>query len=248
VASNPVSTRTDSTQPVLSEDVRREVLPGIWVNSAQRTIDFEGTVAIDAHNPKTPIVYLEWIVCAPDTKEHESLVLTNIKPSHLHAALLLVGYQPGAPGEWKWEGATISSIPPRGDSLQVFVQPLTSSLVPETAKPPVPMTDWIVGKPKAQDQPKALSEHWPEDSFLFAGSIMINAQAAPAAPAIYKADREGGHIGLTTFGHEVIVWSRMFNPDSGIQAPYWIANSHKVPPFATPVRIIISPHQPQANP
>lgn len=218
------------------------MLPGIWVNRTQRTLDFEGTVAIDAHNPKTPIVYLEWIVCAPDTKEHESLVVTKLKPSHLHAALLLLGVESGSPGAWKWEGTTLSSIPPRGGPLQILVQPLTPDRLPDPAHTPAPITEWIVGKPKAQDQPKTLSEHWPTDTFLFAGSTLID---DPKGLSPYKADLEGGHIGLTTFGHEVIVWSRMFNPDSGVESPYWIANASKVPPFGTPVRIYISPLPPE---
>ena len=49
----------------------------------------------------------------------------------------------------------------------------------------------------------------------------------------------GTIIGLTTFGSEVIAWSRVISPDSGVQAPEWIADFSKTPPANTRVRVRI---------
>ncbi|MEM9374305.1 MAG: hypothetical protein AAGA55_11750, partial [Planctomycetota bacterium] len=51
----------------------RELLPGVRV--AEGTVEFRGTVCADTSHPQTPVVYLELLVTAPDSREHESLVV-----------------------------------------------------------------------------------------------------------------------------------------------------------------------------
>src|SRR3954462_4961764 len=40
---------------------------------------------------------LEFFLCATGTNEHESVLRSGVKPSHLHAALLAIGLTPGDP-------------------------------------------------------------------------------------------------------------------------------------------------------
>ncbi|MBL8762704.1 MAG: hypothetical protein JNM07_00355 [Phycisphaerae bacterium] len=75
-----------------------EVLPGVRVDRAKKTVEFDGEVPIDAHDTNAPRVYLEVVVCRRDSKDHEALVVTDVLASHVHAALLLAGGVPGKPG------------------------------------------------------------------------------------------------------------------------------------------------------
>src|SRR4051812_33365544 len=45
--------------------------------------------AIECKNP------LEFFCCVTGTNEHEAVLRSKVKPSHLHLALLLVGLEPG---------------------------------------------------------------------------------------------------------------------------------------------------------
>lgn len=63
---------------------------------------------------------LELLLCAWGTKEHESVLHTRAKPSHVHAALLLLGLAPGKPAEWVMLEDNIGRIlPPRGAGLDI---------------------------------------------------------------------------------------------------------------------------------
>ena len=105
-----VSPAPPGTPPILGPVARGMVdaFPYVRVDRAAGVVEFDGIVPIDAHDPKTPLVFLEEFVCTPDSREYESLVVTKAKPSHVHAALLLAGGLAGKPGEWRWAG------PPEG--------------------------------------------------------------------------------------------------------------------------------------
>lgn len=89
----------------------RELLPGIWVDLERREVSFGAVVAVDAFNEVTPEVYLETVICSPDTREHESLMVSDVTPSSLHAALLAVGVVPS----WGDDaGAVAVTVEPEG--------------------------------------------------------------------------------------------------------------------------------------
>jgi hypothetical protein len=216
-------------------------------------IEIDGSVPIDAHNEKTPRVYLEVCVCIPDSKEHETLVMTKAVPSKVHAALLLAGLNPGKPGTWDWSGEKLKATPPTGDAVTVTV-----SYKKDGKDIEVPLTDWvtdaqtkksmteITSKPPAEPKtptdpstpasPDAKPEPAPPpDHFVFAGSTIYKKQGREG----YTADIDGTLIGLTTFGGETIAWTHMYNPDSGVETPHWIANAAKVPEVGTAVVVRI---------
>jgi len=174
-------------------------------------------------------VNLEWLVCSPDSKEHESLVMTKAKPSHIHAALLLLGLNNGKPGTWNWEGKQLTATPPTGDRLTITVRLSQPDNIPSPSE--VPLTDWVA---TLKDE-RPFMQQFAEDYFVFSGSNMVHRNGQEW----YQADREGGVIGLTCFSNELISWSRMFSPDSGVQEPLWIANAKRVPRFQSPVIITV---------
>jgi hypothetical protein len=170
-------------------------------------------------------------VCIPDSKEHETLVMTKARPSNVHAALLLAGLSPGKPGAWDWSGPELKAIPPTGDALEVTVTYTNGGKDVEA-----PITDWVIDAKtrKTMTQTKQTASG-PPDHFVFAGSTIFKKQGREG----YTADVDGTLIGLTTFGGETVAWTAMYNPDSGVETPHWIADANSVPKVGTPVVVRI---------
>jgi hypothetical protein len=242
----------------------REVFPHVRVDTEHKLVEFDGTVPIDARTPlepggkgpeagksdakpRKPEIFLEVVVCTPDTKEHETLVVTEAKPSHIHAALLMIGLKPGEPGKWEWDGKDPKPIAPTGDALGVTISYKDAEGKEVEARP----QDWIVSTPGGK--------HFGQDAgdkggWVFAGSKLIKrprpASAPPPPtpdekerPEVYAADGQGVLIGLTTFGSETVAWKQVISPDSGVQEPEWIADPEKVPGMGTAVTVRLRPGQ-----
>jgi hypothetical protein len=221
----PVEERT----PPAAQDGMQELFPHVRADVDRRIIEFDGIVPIDAHDERAPRVYLEVTVCTPDTKEHESLVMTRARPSHVHAALLAIGLSPGNPGGFRWEDDTMTTLSPEGD-------PVIVTFIYRDAdgrKREIPATTWVVnaetGKPFANGDDSG--------GFVFAGSVMRERQGRE----MYDADGIGTLVGLTTFGAETIAWREVISPDSHIHTPEWIADSETIPPFGSEVAVRIRP-------
>lgn len=206
----------------------KEVFPGVRLDMAARTVSFDATVPIDCHNEKTPVVFLETVACVPDTKEHESLLMTRVRPSHVHAALLMLGLEPGKVGVWNWDGPKLVAEPPTGPRVAVMFSYDAGGQVIQTTP-----GEWVVN---IRDQ-RTLAAHAAGEGWVFSGSSIVGR----GGQEWYHADREGSLIGLACFGSETISWTRMFSPDSGVNEPVWIANSAAVPPYGTAVTVTITP-------
>ncbi|MEX2219722.1 MAG: YdjY domain-containing protein [Phycisphaerales bacterium] len=206
----------------------KEALPGIRIDRAARTVEFEGTVPIDCHDPRTPRVYLEVAVCTPDTKEHEALVVTRAKPSDVHAALLAVGLEPGEPGRWTWEDKKLISHPPRGAAVEVLFSWRDTSGSQRLS----PATDWVIS---AETRAPFASAAPGNAGWVFAGSRFVPREGVER----YDADGTGTLIGLCTFGTETIAWKRVISPEAEVEEPEWIADPAKVPPRGTQVTVRI---------
>lgn len=211
-----------------------EVFPGVRVDRAARTVEFDGVVPIDVRNPDGTPIFLEVVVCTADTREHESLVATTARPSDIHAALLLIGLEPGrpggfrrldaAPGERPGTPTRFERIPPEGDGVRVdFVVDRDGSASVE------PASSWVV-------RDRTL-EPLPDDGFVFAGSRFVTRQGREW----YDADGAGTLIGLHTFGSECVAWRGVMSPESAVDEPAWVAHPSRTPPFGAPVIVRLSP-------
>jgi hypothetical protein len=208
----------------------KEVFPGVRLDASTRTVEFDGVVPVDAHNPKFPRVYLEVVVSTPDTRPHEALVVTKAKAAEIHAALLLAGFKPGTPGSFAWEGQTLKASPPSGDPLRV----------------------WLVTRDASGRELVQAAESWvsvlPDNrplegnGWVFAGSRFRNRNGSEE----YVGDIEGTIVGLTTFSSETIAWSTVYSPDSRIKEPEWIARPDRVPKINSVVTVRITPANPHA--
>jgi hypothetical protein len=216
--------------PAVATAVLTELFPSVRADITGRLIELDGIVPINCHDPATPDVYLELMVCSPDTREHESLVMTRAKPSHLHAALLAIGLKPGQPGSWKVEAGKLVPLPPTGDPLAITA----SYRATDGSEVTCPIADWVITAETHQP-------FVPRDAFaprwLFAGSVFVTRRGNE----VYDADGAGTVIGLTTFGSEVVAWRDTISPEASIDTPDWIADAKKVPPAGTPVIVRIRP-------
>ena len=125
-----------STQPVK--------LPFLDVDAPNKTIRL-ACEAIGCRNP------LEFFLCAAGTAEHESVLRSKVKPSHLHAALLMLGLTPGEPVRFS-ESKRIW-LAPHGPALRMTVVfqrdgkqvefPAHRLMRDIRSKRPMPAMNWI---------------------------------------------------------------------------------------------------------
>lgn len=205
-----------TTPLMLQPDMElNEFLPGLFV--AEHIVEFDASIAIDCHHPATPDVYLEMLITAPDSREHESLVVADIKPSNLHAALLAAGFVPGAPMSIDDDGKRVAAS---GDELiiEVIVE----------SNDPVRIESWVM---RAQSEtPLTDDPSWTE--LVFAGSTLTDRG--------YAADADGTLAALTPFTTEVIAPAWVLSHRADIDEPVWIADRDLVPKQGTAVRVRIS--------
>ncbi len=215
--------------PVLEAGGAREAFPHVRIDVAARTVEFDGEVPISLTDVRAPRVYLELIACIRDSKEHESLVMTPARPSHVHAALLSIGLQHGKPASWLQRDGKVIPQAPTGDAVTVefFIRDDAGA---ETVWTP---SQWVINARSG--------EAWPgggdigKGNWVFAGSLTQER----AGREDYFADEAGTLIGLTSFGTEVIAWSSVLSPDSTVDEPEWIADARHVPPMGTKVTVRI---------
>lgn len=228
-ADNPVAQAPNSNEP----------FPGVRVDLAAKTVEFEGVIPIDVRNPDGTPIFLETVACTPDTREHEALVTTTARPSDIHAALLMIGLEPGKPGGFvprdepkdpsgkPGAGAhrptRFDAVPPEGDAVKVeFIVAREGNEVVEPAQ------SWI-----AHDRTLA---PMPDAGFVFAGSRFVKREGKER----YDADGAGTLIGLHTFGSETIAWRGVMSPEAGVEEPVWVAHPERTPPVGTRIRVRLS--------
>ncbi len=203
-----------------------EVFPHVRVDAEAGWVEIAGTVPILVDDLEAPDVYLEVIVCTPDSKEHESLVVTPARPSHVHAALLMLGLEPGRPGHWTWDGdgrdAVLRGHDPTGDRVKIALHWTDAAGVERSADP----AEWI--------RHHGTGERPPAQAFVFAGSRLLD---RGFGREMYDADGTGVLVGLATFGSEVVAWPTTISPDSGVEEPVWVADPNTTPALGTAVRV-----------
>jgi hypothetical protein len=200
------------------------VSPSIRVNAAERAIEFDAVSVI-----KTG--FLEEYVCTVGTREHESLFAFDGKASEIHAALLLAGLVPGAPGRWRQVGHSdgsfaVEAVPPQGEAVRVsIVLPDGSERAPESFVRLAP-----VGAAGGADRK-------PPDAFVVAGSRFVTSRKTGVER--YAADASGSLVGLVTFGDETIAPVNVVPDQASVSEPVWEAATERMPEPGTRVKIRI---------
>ena len=225
----------------LNEALSKLNLPGIKINVEEWSVDVAATVALRDG-------LLELVACMKDTKEHESIVAVEAKPSHIHAALLLLGAEPGNPAVRKivgeGEDSRFIDLPPRGGMIDVY-------LVIDTpdGKKQHPISDFIemardhydyAGNPiEHDDEP----DPFPGHAFMFTGSVLV--ERGEDQPRQYIADYSGNVITLVTFGDEMM--SKPGFHDDANHALMWQVKNDKLPALDAPVTLRLKPQRGDAR-
>lgn len=199
----------------------RQPFPGIAVEPSTREVALDAVVCLDAG-------WLEQVACSPGTRVHESLVSVAARPRNVHAALLLAGLVPGAPGHWSEdEDGGVSLVPPSGERLSIAVR---------HGDPPVeePVGDWIADAEGEATFPR-------DAEWVFGGSAIVPNPPFMGPGEHYVADLTGSIVGLVTFGDEVIGYREVLPDQEAVEPPHWQVRSGRVPPVGTPVQLVIRP-------
>jgi hypothetical protein len=196
-----------------------EAFEGVTVQPDGGVVEVEAFVCLDDG-------WLEQVACSPDTREHEALLVIEARPSNLHAALLMAGFEPGTPGQWSYDDGAVAVTPPTGDTIEIHVRYQTDGRSVQE-----PIGAWIVG---AQD-----NRPFPARAWVFAGSLLAENPGWMGPGEHYVADLTGSIIGLVTFGDEVIGFERVMADQEAVEPTQWRVNTGYMPPIGTPVTVIL---------
>ena len=200
--------RTAETQQGMWPSADRPIV----IDRESKTVRFAGIIPIDAGQ----LPMLEVLVCAPDSREHEALVMADIRPSHIHAALIALGATPGQPGGLFWTGERFEMREPSGPAIGVRLAFVDGSLGDQAPK----WSDaahWFATEPQIEIQPR----------WLFTGSSFDG--------DAYRADADGTIVGLVSFTTEVIGMSPAISEVDADRGFDFAPVSGRVPPFGTSV-------------
>jgi hypothetical protein len=159
---------------------------------------------------------LEFFLCASGTNEHESVLRSRVKPSHLHAALLAVGLTPGAPVHFS--PAKNEWIPPHGPPIQI-----TCEFENDGKKQAVPAYRLMRDVKTKKEMPPL--------TWIFAGSREID--------GTYAADRTGYLISIVNFDLTVIDIPKLAS--NANETLEWETNLDLMPDKGAKVTLILEP-------
>jgi hypothetical protein len=202
-------------------------LPGVTIERKTLEVRIDATVCLDAG-------ILEFVVCKPNTFEHESIFTTEAKPELVHAALLLAGMKPTPllPGmEQLWWGKALGNQDSRvkieiewEESGEKKRESLTSML-----------------RSREGDEAKAGAEA--KDGWVFAGSFMLPGQ--DGGERVYAGNISGILVGIWPDPSTVIQYGiTSGNPYEGERKGLEI-NEKRVPKLGTKVKLVFSRHFPR---
>lgn len=226
---SPQASAPPAQTPTHPEPRTVTLAEGLRLNRAERWIELDGFVPIDVRETDrtgyTLIRYLECIAVTPMSgKDHEALLVTTVRPSTVHAALLALGLEPGQPGAISWDGREARSTAATGAPVDITLRPA------DQPPPGTPIAQYIVHADTGHAFDEAALGEPP--TWVFAGSLTVQDR--------YVADGEGLVVGLHTFGSELVALRSAMSPDSFIHPPEWIAHPQRTPDFGTPVTMRIT--------
>jgi len=215
-----LATARAQNEPPPASPAMREVSPGIYeigqirLDQKARTVTFPGVLNMNDGN-------LEYLIVTEQGNTHESLLVSDVAPSDLHFAMLLLG----AKGAGKQNG----DLPPaqidakflktapklKGDSVNITVRWKAGD-----AEKSAPVEDWMINT-----ETKKPVERGP---WIYNGSMFNDGH--------FLAQIEGAHAALVTYPAALINNPRKGNDNDQI----WTVNTKAVPAVKTPVDIVIT--------
>lgn len=185
-------------------------LPHVEIDVAKRQVRVE-CEALAVNAP------LEFFVCMSGTSEHEAVLRSAAKPSHIHLGLLGLGLKPGQP--ITFVEATKKWLPPQGPPLHITVEYQKDG---KTVS--YPAYRWMRDV-KTKKEPRAFT-------WIFAGSRV-------SPDGRYGADDTGYTATLVNFDYALIDVPELAS--SSNDTLEWERNADLMPPKGTTVWMVIEP-------
>lgn len=172
---------------------------------------------------------LEMLLCRKGGKQHESILCTQARPSHLHAALLALGLERGIAGEWVGPAEEGRYLPPRGEAVRIRLRWRTPP--GPDGKSEVRLSD--PGEWMTRTDLKGRSLPLPP-TWIFVGSqITPEGQYAADLP-----DRD--HIICVSNWNDAVLDVPFESSESNALLEFRTVTD-KIPPLQTPVDVVIEP-------
>ena len=213
LSSTFVHAQTPTQKP---DKPKRTTLNGLVIDHENQSVDIQAKVVLRDSD------WLELLLCTPGTKEHESILTTTARPSHIHLALIMLGLKPGNPMTGKKVGNELKITEAKGPLVAV-------DLIYEHQgiKYQVPANQWVYNRTTQAP----LKDHY----WLFSGSSFLKIQDQ----SIYRADVNGSVITLVHFGDDLL--ARQTQLTSRNDNAAWQAQTQKIPPINTPITVRLTP-------
>lgn len=209
----------------------REVAPGqyeiglVHLDQKARSLTFPGALNLNEG-------LMEYLIVTPEGSTHESLLVTDARPTDLQFAMLLLG----AKGSGASERGALDAPPPQIDSKYLKTAPrlkgdgvaIRVTWKAGQEEKTVPAEDWLTN-----EKTKKSVERGP---WVYNGSMFNNGH--------FLAQVEGAIAALVTNPAALINNPRKGSDDDQI----WSVNEKAVPPVKTPVQITIQLTSAPADP
>lgn len=201
----------------------------LWVSPDKTQVILVGDVCLQEG-------VLEFFACSRQSKEHESIVALDVQPHLIHAALLLIGAEPGQPARF-----TPEFTPPTGPEIRIlvrwnnekgnreecWVQQLILENTPEL------YYNAPKGESTEQTSPREMSV-----SFVFTGSFFRKFDDENGnSREIYMADATGELFGVSNFPSSIL--DVPIQSSDSNDSLLFCANPDRIPPTGTEVTLIL---------
>ncbi|MFN7181537.1 MAG: YdjY domain-containing protein [Planctomycetota bacterium] len=204
------------------------------VDLRSKNVVLKGYFALD--NPNQP---LEYLACAPGSKDYESLLALYSKPSNIHLALLTIGLEPKGFITRKRKGVILYFPNPKASKVKIFV---IWQVKGKIKKRKVESLIWNKRR-NSTFLELAKKGVYTKMYWLFTGSRMVKKYDVHtgkfANKKVYAADVTGTIIGL------------QYDVNSVLSLPFFIGdkwenieafiNPKQVPKAKTKVKVVIMP-------
>ncbi len=169
---------------------------------------------------------LEYLLVGPRGATHESLFITEVRPSVLNAALLLLGVEPGWNARWESAGTAAVEhrvLPPEGDGFLLYAAWREGDEIYFFR-----IEDLVANLASGQSMRR---HRW-----VYLGSRLQS--PASGEPEVFVADLEQNLINLAFFyqGNTLVTAAL---PEC-VEQTIWVANAWLVPPREAPVELLFA--------
>lgn len=206
------------------------ILPGVRIDRATMEVSIEASVCLEEG-------ILEFVVCKPNTFEHEAIFVTEAKPELVHAALLLSGLKPTAQVRGLDEIWFEKAMKQKASRVKIEVEwKEGGELQRKNLTRLLRNREVLEGSPDGDEE--ARKEAKVQDAWVFAGSFMQKKRENDER--FYAANLSGILVGIWPDLSALIQYGiPSGNPYEGKHQGFEI-DEEEVPKLGTKVRLILS--------